>query len=109
MVARADALTVAPYLSILSVAELEGGVFARPVLADARRAALDALLGRLDVLPFDSFELSAYRDILEDIGFDRARVLERLIAATALAHGLALATRNPGDVRDVPGLRIQKW
>lgn len=109
VVARANALTVAPYLSILTIAQLEGGVFARPSLADARRAALDALLVRLDVLPFDSFELAAYRDILESIGFARGKVLDRLIAATALAHGLALATRNPSDVRDVPGLRIERW
>jgi tRNA(fMet)-specific endonuclease VapC len=107
--AHANALSIAPYLSILTVAELEGGVFAKPAFASARRAALDALLGRVDILPFDDPELAAYRAILEARGFARSKVLDRLIAATALANGLALATRNPKDFRDVPGLILDAW
>jgi predicted nucleic acid-binding protein len=34
------------------------------------------------------------------------RALDLLIAATAIEHGLALVTRNLGDYRDVPGLRL---
>lgn len=67
----------------------------------ARRAALDA---KLDILPFDEAELAAYRSILAVIGFDRAKVVDRLIAVTALAHGLALATRNGKDFKDIPDL-----
>lgn len=107
--ARAIALETAPYISILTAAELEGGVYRDPANAVARRAALDALAGKLDILPFDEAELAAYRAIIEAVGFNRARVLDRLIAATALAHDLALATRNPKDFRDVPGLAIEVW
>lgn len=107
--ARADALESAPYISILTAAELEGGVYAQPAFAAKRRAALNALEGRLDVLSFDEPEFKAYCSILDRIGYSRAKVLDRLIAATALANGLALATRNAKDVRDIPNLVIEEW
>ena len=109
VIARARELTIAPYISILSAVELEGGVHARPELAPARRDALDSLLQRVDIVPFEQVELAAYRTIVEAIGYDRRKVIDRLIAATALAHGLTLATRNPKDFRDVPGLELEVW
>jgi predicted nucleic acid-binding protein len=36
------------------------------------------------------------------------RLPDTLIAATALEHGMNLATRNNSDVKAVPGLRIRK-
>ena len=107
--ARAMALGEAPYISILTAAELEGGVYRDPAQVELRRAAMDAIDGKLDVIAFEIAELAAYRTILETIGFHRTRVLDRLIAATALANGLALATRNPKDFRDIPGLEIEEW
>ena len=109
VVARASALAVAPYFSVLTVAELEGGVFAAPAFAAARRAALDLLIERADILPFGDPELAAYRSILAACGYARSKVVDRLISATALANGLALATRNPKDFRDVPGLEVEEW
>jgi tRNA(fMet)-specific endonuclease VapC len=106
---RAGALDEAPYISIITSAELEGGVYRHAALAVKRRQMLDALDGRLEVLPFETAELLAYRVILEAIGFDRKKVLDRLIAATAIAHGLPLATRNPKDFSDIPGLVIEAW
>lgn len=107
--AQAMALGTAPYISILTAAELEGGVYRDPALSAKRRAALDALDGKLDVIPFDASELAAYSAIIAKIGFNRAKVLDRLIAATAVAHGLALATRNPKDFNGIPGLVIEAW
>jgi tRNA(fMet)-specific endonuclease VapC len=103
------ALETAPYISILTAAELEGGVYRDPAFSAKRRAALDALDGKLDIIPFDATELAAYRAMLATIGFKRANVLDRLIAATALANGLSLATRNAKDFRDIPGLIIEEW
>jgi tRNA(fMet)-specific endonuclease VapC len=107
--ARAATLSSAPYISILTAAELEGGVFAKPELSNVRRAALDALIHHLDILPFDEPELNAYRTILEVCGYHRTKVLDRLIAATALANGFVLATRNIKDFRDIPGLILEEW
>jgi tRNA(fMet)-specific endonuclease VapC len=106
---RAMALGTAPYISILTSAELEGGVYRDPEHSLRRRVALDALGGKLDVIPFDASELAAYSAMLAAIGFNRTKVLDRLIAATALAHGLALATRNPKHFREIPGLMIEEW
>jgi tRNA(fMet)-specific endonuclease VapC len=106
---RATALVIAPYLSILSVAELEGGIYAKPELSAKRQAALNAMLLNVDILPFDQKEVQAYRSILAASGYARARILDRLIAATAIANGLALATRNPKDFADIPGLRVEIW
>jgi predicted nucleic acid-binding protein len=105
----AMALGTAPYISILTAAELEGGVYRDPALSAKRRVALDALDGKLDIIPFDATELAAYSAMIAKIGFSRAKVLDRLIAATALAHGLALATRNPKDFNGIPGLIIEAW
>lgn len=107
--ARAMALSSAPFISILTEAELEGGVYRDPALSATRRVALDAMEGKLDVIPFGEAELAAYRRILQTIGFNRGKVLDRLIAATATANGLALATRNPKDFKDIPGLVIEEW
>jgi tRNA(fMet)-specific endonuclease VapC len=107
--ALAARLTVAPYISILTAAELEGGVYTKSAYSDIRRRALDALDGQLDILPFGPVELLAYRDILKVCGHSRTKVLDRLIAATALANSLALATRNPKDFKDIPGLTIETW
>lgn len=106
---RAASLGTAPYISILTAAELEGGVYRDPRFTEARRRAMDALDGKLEILPFDDAELAAYRAILVARGLNRANVLDRLIGATALANGLALATRNPKDFLDIPGLQIEEW
>ncbi|SFI97045.1 tRNA(fMet)-specific endonuclease VapC [Sphingomonas sp. NFR04] len=67
-------------------------------------AALEALLHRLPVLPFDS---SAAR------AFSTARAArgrhDRLIAAHALALDATLVTHNGRDFRAVPGLRVEAW
>lgn len=109
VLARASALTAAPYISILTAAELEGGIYRDSRFSAERRARLAALDGKLDILPFDEPELRAYRSLLSAVGFSRTKVLDRLIGATALAHGLALATRNPKDFRDIPDLVVEEW
>jgi tRNA(fMet)-specific endonuclease VapC len=32
-----------------------------------------------------------------------------MIAATAITHGLTLATLNRRDFRDIPGLTVEDW
>ncbi len=93
-------------ISIVTHAELEGGIYARPDLATTRRASLDILLETLEVLPFEERALQAYSSIVAASGYSRPRILDRMIAATALVHDLTLITSNGDDFRDVPGLKL---
>lgn len=103
------ALDRLPLLSVISQVELEGGVYARPDAVERRRLALDELLSRLVVLPFEAKSAAAYRGIVKSIGFSRPRIADRMIAATALAHGLTLVTINGKDFADIPGLSLTVW
>lgn len=96
-------------ISIVSRVELEGGVYRDPAEATVRRLRLDRLLEAFEVLPFEDRCAEAYRQIVEARGFSRPRVLDRMIAATALAAGTMLATCNAADFRDVPGLEVLDW
>ena len=96
-------------LSIISRAELESGVYREPPWAGLRRTALDTILTRVATIDFGAAELAAYRGIVEAIGYSRANVRDRMIAATALAHDLVLVTFNGDDFRGVPGLKLEVW
>ncbi|QXQ05476.1 PIN domain-containing protein [Sphingosinicellaceae bacterium] len=98
-----------PFLSMVGRVELENGVVRTAEFAARRRRALDMLLARVTVLVFDDLCADAYRLIVEAVGYSRPRVIDRMIAATALAHGLTLATLNGADFRDVPGLKLESW
>ena len=106
---RAADVDEVPLLSVISVVELEGGVAFAPEGIAARRDALDRLLATLEVLPFETAEASAYRSIIEAIGFSRRLTFDRMIAAQAIVAGAILATLNPRDFRDIPGLDVEDW
>ncbi len=96
-------------LSIVTRVELEGGVYRDPAQAGARRPRLDALLEAIPVLPFDDAASDAYRRIVEAAGYSRRKLLDRMIAAQALAHRATLVTTNVADFADVPGLQLLAW
>ncbi|MBW8910392.1 MAG: PIN domain-containing protein [Sphingomonas sp.] len=108
-VERYRTLAESPALSIVSIVELEGGIVGRPDLAQARRASLDLLTARLEILDFDGRAASAYRDIIAIAGYSRSKLLDRMIAATAIVHQRVLITANGADFRDIPGLRLEIW
>lgn len=101
----ADAL----FLSVISHLELEAGVYRDPQLASLFRVRLDSLLTQLEELDFTDREVGVYSSIVAAKGFSRRLMVDRMIAATAISHGLTLATLNPRDFRDIPGLRIEDW
>lgn len=106
---RAAALDEPALLSILTVVELESGVAAARVDRPRRRASLDAMYELLEILPFTFREAAAYARIVKQLGFSRPRIIDRMIAAQALVAEAALATLNPRDFRDIPGLTIEDW
>ena len=96
-------------LSIISRVELEGGVYRDPSMSALRRTRLDLMLSTLPVLVFDEAAADAYRGIIEVAGYSRRKLLDRMIAAQALAHRATLVTCNGDDFRDVPGLKLLEW
>ena len=106
---RLEALDGPLMLSVVSRIELEGGVHQIPAEAAQRRERLDVLLETITVLDFGRGSADAYRKIISAVGFSRRKVLDRMIAAQALAHDAALITRNGDDFRDVPGLTLVEW
>ena len=98
-----------PMLSIVSLVELENGVVAMPQFAAARRISLDDILRDIILLDFGVAEAAAFRTVVTRTGFSRQKTLDRMIAATALVHGLTLVTRNPRDFADIDGLAIEIW
>ena len=107
---RLTSLPAPPLLSIVSQVELEGGV-ATPLfdVAARRRASLDELLAELQILDFDAACAAAYARIIAATGHSRPRTLDRMIAATALAHQASLITINGQHFRDIPGLDLIEW
>ena len=89
--------------------ELEGGVHRMPTLAARRRARLDELLTEMPVLDFTAPMAGIYGDIVQKLGYSRPRILDRMIAATAIVHGLTLITMNADDFRGIPGLALEIW
>jgi predicted nucleic acid-binding protein len=107
--AAVGALEGAILLSVVTRVELEGGVYRDAANAGVRRARLDAVLASLPVVPFDDAAADAYRAIVEQTGYSRRKLLDRMIAAQAIVCRAGLITHNPDDFRDIPGLRLEAW
>ncbi len=106
---RVDELPRKPFLSVVTRVELEGGVYASEDEHDRRRIAVNALLNMLPLLDFD-FEMSeTYGQIVARSGFNRRKVIDRMIAATAMVADLTLVTANGDDFADINGLKLEIW
>jgi len=100
------------YISVLTVGELRKGVTLKgrtdPIAAKALGTWVDGLelsfaerIVGIDVATAKLWgELSAQRP--------RA-VVDTLLAATAVVHGLTLVTRNTGDVGDIDVILLDPW
>ncbi len=103
------ALGAGVLMSIVTRVELEGGVYREPAYAGLRRARLDAMLAAIPVVAFDDLSAATYGRIVAQAGYSRRKLLDRMIAAQALVCRAALATQNPADFQDVPGLTLEIW
>lgn len=106
-------LPAAGAVAAISLAELSAGtVTATSATQRARRQArVQTVEATFDVLPFDAAAARAYTRVYASIvGRGRKargrRAVDLLIAATALAHDLALYTRNPDDFTGIDGLPV---
>ncbi len=96
-------------MSIITRVELEGGVYRVPQHAAIRRARLDVIIAAIPALAFDDMAARFYANILAEAGYSRRKILDRMIAAQALAHHATLITLNAEDFRDIPGLGLLDW
>jgi tRNA(fMet)-specific endonuclease VapC len=106
---RVEALNGDVWLSIVTRVELEGGIYRDPPRASARSLRLDELLNSIPCHLFDDFDAAAYREIVRSAGYSRRKLVDRMIAAQAIARVAKLVTRNAADFRDVPGLGLIEW
>jgi tRNA(fMet)-specific endonuclease VapC len=95
--------------SIIVAAELRYGAAKRG--AESLTTQLEAVLGRLEILPFEAPADSTYallRTKLERAG-KPIGANDLLIASHALALGCVIVTDNEREFARVPGLPLENW
>lgn len=104
------------YLSVLTLGEIEQGIVRSPDPVRAARLArwleeelLPRFHGRL--LPVDATVMKTWGQITGRALLQGRPIayMDSLLAATAIVHGLSLATRNIGDVAALPVRTINPW
>ena len=96
-------------ISVLSVAELQRGIYKYRLHTAIRRARMEVLLRNIPILPFEHVAAEMYGQIIARCGWAKGRDFDRMIAAHAMACGAVLVTANVGDFRDIPGLAWENW
>jgi tRNA(fMet)-specific endonuclease VapC len=96
-------------ISVISMSELLHGVLrARGERRARRRAFVEHLLSGLQAIPITELVARVHAEIWADLA-NRGNVIgahDLWIAATAVAHGLGVATRNAEEFERVRGLRV---
>jgi tRNA(fMet)-specific endonuclease VapC len=96
-------------ISAITVSELLHGVLRATGAPRARRQAfVEHLLGELQAIPITEPVARVHADVWAALAARGALIgaHDLWIAATALAYGLGVATRNVGDFERVEGLRV---
>lgn len=97
-------------ISVVTYAELMHGVErCPPADRDAAAQALQRLIARVPVLPFDAYAAQSYGVLAAAVRDCRRDALDRLIAAHAVSAGATLVTNNEADFKDYPGLTVENW
>lgn len=109
VVRQFDANRGVVFLSALSLAELERGLYKRAELTIARQFRLKTMLQHITVLPFDTQAAEAYGRIIALCGWSKGRDFDRMIAAHAIATDSVLVTNNAADFANIPGLTLENW
>lgn len=97
-------------ISSITESELRYGLARRPQ-AHALRAAVEGLLFKLQILPWESDDAAAYGELRADLeakGISLAE-LDMLIAAQAVAHDAVLVTTDRAFSHVAALSRIQNW
>jgi tRNA(fMet)-specific endonuclease VapC len=96
-------------ISVITVSELVHGVLrAQGAIRVRRQAFVEHVLAGLQAIPVTAPVARIHADIWAGLA-DRGEPIgahDLWIAATAIAHGLAIATRNSAHFERIPGLRV---
>lgn len=96
-------------MSVITVGELLHGVLrARGAARIRRRAFVEHVLGELRAIPITEPVARVHAEIWVELA-ERGEPIgahDLWIAATAITHGLGVATRNRAHFLRVPGLRV---
>jgi predicted nucleic acid-binding protein len=96
-------------ISVITVSELLHGVHRAKGAQRSRRSAfVEHLLGELQAIPITETVARVHADVWARLAA-RGQAIgahDLWIAATALAHGLGVATGNVEEFERVPGLRV---
>lgn len=101
------------YLSVVSASELLHGVHRAvdAAIRTRRSAYVEALLAQLPLLPVDLATARTHAQLWAELAA-RGTIIgphDLWLAATAITHGLAIATTNPREFNRVPGLQVEHW
>jgi len=113
LIADAAALPDVPLISAITLAELSAGPLATADDGERARRLAQVQQAEADFepLPFDAAAARAFGRVAASFGHSgrktRTRTMDALIAATALANGLPLYTRNPDDFAGIDGLIVR--
>ena len=107
--ARLLALNELPAISVITLVELQAGAAMDRSTGGLRARLLERLRQTLIVLPLGEAEADAYGRIVASLGHDRRLVLDRMIAAQAIAARRRLVTINGRDFAKIPGLDLEVW
>jgi len=102
----------ASQIALPSVAlfELEYGLL-RSTKPETQQKGMDAVRAAYRVLPLDAKSAKSAAWVKNALELAGAPIgpADQLIAGIALAHDLALITRNTREFSRVPGLRLENW
>lgn len=100
-------------ISAVTASELLHGVHrARtPVQENRREAFVEGLFARLPVLPFDLVTARIHAHLSAELAARRVAVgpHDLMIAATAMAKGYNVATRDERSFPKIPGISLLRW
>jgi len=108
-----DNLPTYPVISAITLAELSAGpaVAATQAQRIERQLVLQFAESSFEPLPFDNACARQFASVVSSLRSNgrtgRARGLDALIAATALAHDLPLFTSNTDDFTGIAGLDVR--
>lgn len=101
------------FLSVITASELLHGVHRAvdPQRRARRSAFVEGILERFPVLPVDIATARAHAQVWSDLSAAGALIgpHDLWLAATCIAHGLAIVTANLREFERVPGLRVEMW